>query len=75
MTNSPCYKKIIKQIILLYSDDKPYWWDITSQFTIVSTMASVAQEAIEEAKSTWMIEDIKTDDPVAKFTKGNVSLV
>lgn len=57
------------------SDEKPYWWDIKSQLTIVVDMSEVALKALANGGQAWVNDVVTADDPVAAFTKGKMTMV
>jgi hypothetical protein len=58
---------------LMFTDEKPYWWNIKSEYIKIEKLVLKAKNGMINGGREW-VNDVK-EDPVAVFTKGNYTMV
>ena len=57
----------------MFTDKKPYWWNIKSEYIKIEKLFLKAKNGMISGGREW-VNDVK-EDPVAEFTKGNYTMV
>ena len=66
----------VTSTFFLFSDEKPYWFDIETLLVEFKPMAEEAFASLKTAGDKWINERVDdAEDIVKKFTKGKTTLV
>ncbi|KAK3102203.1 hypothetical protein FSP39_009587 [Pinctada imbricata] len=66
-------KNKTQEACFFLKEKKPYWWDIETEFTVVSGLVKNAATALANGGPTWIAQQITPGtDPVEKLSKGKI---